>query len=167
MTANETTWWKIAPAASIPEREGRCIEAAGRQVAVFHTSEGFLAVENRCPHRGGPLADGIVNGAAVVCPLHAWKFDLRSGLSTNHPESPAALITYPTRIEDGFICIQLPQGTAPDEEAMPACEHRDRPIRWVQRKLSPSVRDSGTASLNTVTTGTEITPGHSHAPQEL
>jgi nitrite reductase (NADH) small subunit len=137
MTASEKRWLKVAPCSSISPREGRCVEVAGRQVALFHTSEGFLAVDNRCPHPGGPLADGIVNGTAVVCPLHAWKFDLLSGIGTNHPESPVSLITYPTRTEDGILYIELPPAIAPDEIRMPACEHRDRPIHWVRRKESP------------------------------
>src|SRR5262249_13528991 len=142
MTAIEKTWLKITPCSRIPPREGRCIEIAGRHVALFHTSRGFLAVDNRCPHRGGPLSYGIVNGTTVVCPLHAWAFDLFSGASTNHPESSASLVTYPTRIEDGIIYIELPRAAAPGEIATPPCEHRDRPIRWVQRKASTSARSA-------------------------
>jgi nitrite reductase (NADH) small subunit len=143
MTGNDKTWIKIAPCASIPPREGRCIELNGRQIAIFHTTEGFFAVENRCPHRGGPLADGIVNGTAVVCPLHAWKFDLRSGISTNHPESSDPLTNYPICIEDDVLCISLPEGSTPGEITTVGCEHRDRPIRWVQRKPSPSATRPG------------------------
>jgi nitrite reductase (NADH) small subunit len=101
MTKSEGVWRKVTGAENIPVREGRCVEIASRQIAIFHTREGFVAVENRCPHRGGPLADGIVNGATVVCPLHAWQFDLRSGVSTNHPEASSGLTTYATRVEDG------------------------------------------------------------------
>ena len=109
MNAEDKTWVKVALCADIPPREGRCVEIAGRSIAIFHTSEGFLAVEGRCPHRGGPLADGIVSGTTVVCPLHAWKFDLHSGASINHPDSSAALTMYPTCIQDGVICIEFSQ----------------------------------------------------------
>ena len=138
MSLAQKKWVRVTPSENIPVREGRCVEVAGRQIAIFHSPEGFLAAENRCPHRGGPLADGIVNGTTVVCPLHAWKFDLTSGASTNHPESGAPLTTFPTRVEDGIVCIEFPLETETPEAATIACEHRDRPLRWVQRKpLSP------------------------------
>jgi nitrite reductase (NADH) small subunit len=146
MTTNEQNWVKVTSCSSVPLREGRCIEIAGRAVAIFHTSTGFLAVENRCPHGGGPLADGIVSGPTVVCPLHAWKFDLCSGASTNHPEASVTLITYPTRVEDGAIWVDLPKGNAPDGSATLASEHRDLPIRWVQRKALPSVRNASNST---------------------
>lgn len=147
MTANDKTWIKVAPCASIPPREGRCVEIAGRQIAIFHTTEGFVAVDNRCPHRGGPLADGIVSGSSVVCPLHTWKFDLSSGASINHPESSAALTTYPICIQDGVICIEMLQPTFSGSVPATAREHRDRPIRWVQRKVTPTAARPGVSTI--------------------
>jgi nitrite reductase (NADH) small subunit len=169
MTADDRTWIKVSPCASIPPREGRCVEVDGRPIAIFHTNNGFLAVENRCPHRGGPLADGIVSGTTVVCPLHAWKFDLLSGASTNHPEAPRALIVYPTCIDDGIVCIQLPAGDAPGEITGIDCEHRDRPLRWVQRRLSPAAArvDSRGSSAASALPQTERPEGQGYAPQEL
>jgi nitrite reductase (NADH) small subunit len=171
MIPKETAWIRVTPCSSIPVREGRCVEISSRQVAIFHTSEGFLAVENRCPHRSGPLADGIVSGTAVVCPLHAWKFDLCSGASINHPESSAALITYPTRIEDGIICVELPTRAASGDSVTPPCEYRDRPIRWVQRKASPPMCSAdavgGTSSLHPNPPRAQSPQDHSHAPNEL
>jgi len=138
MNTAQKKWVRVTPCRNIPAREGRCVEVAGRQIAIFHSQEGFFAAENRCPHRAGPLADGIINGVTVVCPLHAWKFDLTSGASTNHLESGASLTIFPTRVEDGIVCIELPLETETPETVVIACEHRDRPIRWVQRKpLSP------------------------------
>ena len=64
----------------IPPGEGRAYEVAGMRIAVFHTRTGGLyAVQAECPHRQGPLADGIVGGTTLVCPLHSWKFDLTTG----------------------------------------------------------------------------------------
>jgi len=171
MTTNDQTWLKVTPTDSLPPREGRCVEIAGCQVAIFNTAEGFIAVENRCPHRGGPLADGIVNGTAVVCPLHAWKFDLLSGVSINHPEASAALVKYPTRVEDGIVCIELPQATGAEEAVTFACEHRDRPIRWVHRKSSPLTGTGdpvgASSSLNANPPRTDTSQGNGYAPQEL
>jgi len=70
----------LGPLADIPPGEGRNYEVAGERVAVFHTrTGGVFAVQAACPHKGGPLADGLVGGTTVICPLHSWKFDLTSG----------------------------------------------------------------------------------------
>jgi len=134
MTVVENRWFRVTPCANIPIREGRVVKIAQWQIAIFNLGESFLAVENGCPHRGGPLADGIVSGTAVVCPLHAWKFDLLTGSAVNHPDSNACLKTFPTRVEQGIICVELPATTESQETASPVCEHRDLPLRWVQRK---------------------------------
>src|ERR1700687_1010300 len=72
-TATQSThprWIRITEPENIPLREGRGVEVDGHQIALFNLGDRFLAVENRCPHRGGPLSDGIVAGDVVVCPLH-------------------------------------------------------------------------------------------------
>jgi nitrite reductase (NADH) small subunit len=70
----------LGPLASIPPGEGRTFNARGERVTVFRTRSGeVFAVQATCPHRGGPLADGILGEAKLVCPLHAWTFDLRTG----------------------------------------------------------------------------------------
>jgi nitrite reductase [NAD(P)H] small subunit len=138
MSVHERRWVRVTHCANIPLREGRLVEIAGRPIAIFNLGEQFLAVENGCPHRGGPLADGIVSGVSVVCPLHAWKFDLLTGSAVNHPESHACLMTFPTRLEEGIVCVEVPLVTESEETPASVCEHRDRPLRWVQRKpLAP------------------------------
>ena len=100
-------WMRIAHVDSIPLREGRAVHIAGHDIAVFNLSNRFLAVENKCPHRGGPLADGIVSGGNVVCPLHAWKVDLASGEVTNQPAPPQCVKTFPVRVENGVISLEI------------------------------------------------------------
>src|SRR4051794_13337240 len=73
------SWIRITDASNIPVREGRAVQLGELSLAIFNTGEGFLAVENRCPHGGGPLADGIVGGSTVTCPLHNWRICLESG----------------------------------------------------------------------------------------
>ncbi|KAB8142259.1 nitrite reductase small subunit NirD [Chloroflexia bacterium SDU3-3] len=74
----------IGSIAQIPAGEGRTFDLDGRKIAVFHTRSGQVyAVDAVCPHRGGPLADGLVGGETVICPLHGWKFDLRTGETAN------------------------------------------------------------------------------------
>jgi nitrite reductase (NADH) small subunit len=83
---------------AIPAGEGRNFEVSGERVAVFHTRTGqVFATQAECPHKGGPLADGLLGGTTLVCPLHAWKFELGSG----EPLLGACAIkTYPTRLDE-------------------------------------------------------------------
>ncbi|HLJ79012.1 MAG TPA: nitrite reductase small subunit NirD [Acidobacteriaceae bacterium] len=105
MTRSQS-WIRVAHAEDIPLREGRAVEIDGRDIAIFNLGERFLAIENRCPHRGGPLADGIVSGGTVVCPLHAWKVHLEEG-SVVKPQEHACVATYPVRLDDGIVSIQM------------------------------------------------------------
>jgi nitrite reductase (NADH) small subunit len=70
----------LGPLSLIPAGEGRNFEIAGERIAVFHTRAGqVFATQAACPHKNGPLADGLVGGNIVICPLHSWKFDLSTG----------------------------------------------------------------------------------------
>lgn len=105
------SWYRVTDIQNVPLREGRSVQVGGREIAVFNLGDRFLAVENRCPHQGGPLADGIVAGDTVVCPLHAWKVCLRSG-SVKAPSAESCIESYPTRVEDGVLLVQCPPATA-------------------------------------------------------
>jgi nitrite reductase (NADH) small subunit len=105
---NAGRWVRVAPCDGIPVREGRPVTLAGREIAIFNLGERFLATDNRCPHKGGPLCDGIVSGETVVCPLHAWRISLQTG-AVERPGIEAACVgTYPTRVEEGVIWLELP-----------------------------------------------------------
>jgi nitrite reductase (NADH) small subunit len=72
--------YNLGPLARIPQGEGRTFQVEEAAIAIFHTRNGkVFAVQATCPHKNGPLADGIVGDDKVVCPLHAYKFDLASG----------------------------------------------------------------------------------------
>ena len=106
-------WVRVARSEQLPLREGRVVLMADREIALFHLGNRVLATDNRCPHQGGPLCDGLLTGDSVVCPLHAWKVNLADG----RVERPTAakdhcVRTYPTRIEDGVVSIQLPAAPA-------------------------------------------------------
>src|SRR5215813_5773210 len=133
MSNDAARWFRIATCNAFPLREGRVVEIASRQLAIFNLGDRLVAVENRCPHKSGPLADGIVFSTTVVCPLHAWKFDLIAGDSVNHAESGACLKLFPVRIEDGIVAVNLPVEEEEENES-PAREVPDRPLRWVARK---------------------------------
>jgi nitrite reductase (NADH) small subunit len=100
----------LGPIASIPPGEGRTFAVGPRRIAVFRTRQGqVFAAQAECPHRGGPLADGMLSGSGasgtLVCPLHSWKFDLATGRAAN---AECALKTYPARLnKGGQILIEL------------------------------------------------------------
>ena len=86
----------------VPMLEGRSVELDGRRIAVFRTPDGFRAIDNACPHAGGPLADGIVADRCVTCPLHGLRFDLDSGVSV---DGTARVRTYPVVERDGELWL--------------------------------------------------------------
>jgi nitrite reductase (NADH) small subunit len=103
-------WVRVTAASNIPAREGRAVSLAGREIAIFNLGDRFLAVDNRCPHKAGPLADGIVTGTSVVCPLHTWKISLEDGRVQRPPASgDEGVAAYPTRVDDGVVAIGLPR----------------------------------------------------------
>jgi nitrite reductase (NADH) small subunit len=70
---------EVCGVADVPPGEGRAATIAGRRVAIFHAESGWHALDDACPHRGGPLSDGLVAEACVVCPLHDRRFALADG----------------------------------------------------------------------------------------
>ncbi|MGH7298296.1 MAG: Rieske (2Fe-2S) protein [Polyangiaceae bacterium] len=89
----------LGPVAHIPPGEGRTFEVRGRLVAVFRTRAGELyATQASCPHRGGPLADGLLGERCVVCPLHGARFDLATGEPLGH-HACEGIATYPVTID--------------------------------------------------------------------
>ena len=101
-------WIRITNTDNIPLREGRSVNVGKESIAIFNLGDRFLAVEDRCPHRGGPLADGIVSGNRVICPLHGQKFCLETGQALK-ANACGDVETYPVRVENGVILVQLPQ----------------------------------------------------------
>jgi nitrite reductase (NADH) small subunit len=88
----------LGSVAQIPSGEGRVFPINGLEIAVFHTRSGQVyAVQAECPHRNGPLADGLVGGTTVICPFHARKFDLITGIGL---QGDCNLQTYPVRLTD-------------------------------------------------------------------
>lgn len=103
-----TQWVKATPCSNVPLREGRAVVFGRREVAIFNLGDRFLATDNRCPHNGGPLCDGIVTGDAVVCPLHAWKVRLDTGAVERPATRTLCVETFQTRVEDGVVMVELP-----------------------------------------------------------
>ncbi len=88
----------------IPRQGARLVKTAQGCIAVFRTADDrVFALSDRCPHRGGPLSEGIVHGDRVTCPLHNWVFDLNTGMAQGADEG--AVATYAVRVEAGRILL--------------------------------------------------------------
>lgn len=93
----------VGPIEDIPAGEGRVYAVGGDQVAVFRLRDGSLrAVSARCPHRGGPIADGQIDDDVVLCPLHVHAFDLATGECRT---ADLRLRTYAVRVDGGQVLV--------------------------------------------------------------
>jgi nitrite reductase/ring-hydroxylating ferredoxin subunit len=95
----------LAEAASISAGTGCAVELNGREFAVFNVDGAFYAIHGRCPHRGGPLGAGYVEGAVVYCPLHGWGFDVKTGKCVTTPDRPVKC--FPARVVDGKVQVLM------------------------------------------------------------
>lgn len=96
---------RVAFIEEVPFGSMRAFVVEGRKIAVFHTTEGFFAADNSCPHRGGPLAEGDLRGLEVTCPWHLWSFDVRSGATPVSPE--LCLVRHEVHVDGERILIRL------------------------------------------------------------
>jgi len=108
------SWIAIGSIADIPVRGARFVTVGQGRIAVFRTiDDRVFALEDRCPHRSGPLSQGIVHGTAVTCPLHNWVISLETGAALGADEG--AVRTFPVRVEHGRLFLSLediPAGAA-------------------------------------------------------
>lgn len=97
-------WIDIGALDDVPVRGSRVIRSVIGCVAVFRTSEdAVFALEDRCPHKGGPLSDGIVHGTSVTCPLHNWVISLETG--TVQGADAGQVRTFAVRVEAGRLFV--------------------------------------------------------------
>ncbi|BAB04333.1 nitrite reductase small subunit NirD [Halalkalibacterium halodurans] len=89
-----------------PVKLGRDISIDGVKIAVFKLESGQIkAIQNKCPHKGGPLAEGIVSGEHVFCPLHDWKISLQDGM-VQYPDE-GCVTTFKTTVTDGKVYVHM------------------------------------------------------------
>lgn len=101
-----SNWKEIASLEDIPQLGARVVDAGDIKIAVFRTStDEVFAIKNACPHKQGPLSEGIVHGATVTCPLHNWRIDLASGEALGPDEG--CTNTYPAKVEGGKVLLDL------------------------------------------------------------
>ena len=96
---------RIGRAADVPVGTGRVMDAGGRTLAVFNVDGVYYAIDNECSHRGGPLGDGDLDGKVVLCPWHAWRWDVTTGANVNNPAVKVAC--YPITERDGSLYVDL------------------------------------------------------------
>ncbi len=84
---------------------GTMVETEGRRIAVFNVEGEFYAVDNTCPHRGGPLGEGELEGVVITCPWHGRKYDVITGSSPNYPE--LSIHTYSTEMQGDEVFVEL------------------------------------------------------------
>ncbi len=103
----------VARVGEIPAGEGRSYPVNGRMVAVFLLNDGYHAIADACPHMGASLAGGWVEGDAVLCPWHAWRFCVKDGTWLDSPKSKVRTDCYEVRVvgEEIQVRVPSPQGS--------------------------------------------------------
>ena len=104
MNAVVTDWIDVGPLSAIPARGARVVKVRGGCVALFRTHDDrVFALDDRCPHRGGPLSEGIVTDRAVTCPLHNRVIAFETGATDEPGEPPVP--THPVRVAEGRVLL--------------------------------------------------------------
>lgn len=101
-----TQWVRVASVDDVPVGTGKELTAGGRVVALFNVEGNFHALDGVCPHAGGPLGEGVLQGDVVTCPWHGWQFQVTSGqhcLNANLQHE-----TFAVKVEGGDVLIELP-----------------------------------------------------------
>ena len=95
----------IANKSEIPTGQGKIFEIDGNSIAIWNLSGNFYAFQSVCPHRGGPVGEGEMEGNVITCPWHGWSFDVTTGVS---PINPAAKLTcYQVQVEGEQIKVNF------------------------------------------------------------
>ena len=98
-------WIEAASVTEIPVGSSKIVSHKRMELALFHTEEGYFCIENFCPHAGGPLGEGCLQGYMVTCPWHSWDFDVRSGRLCHNTE--VAVPTYACRVTEEAVGKKL------------------------------------------------------------
>jgi nitrite reductase/ring-hydroxylating ferredoxin subunit len=102
---SDTRQVKVAEVGELGEGQARVVDVEGRTLALFNVGGAFYALDNACAHRGGPLGEGDLEGRLVVCPWHAWRWDVTTGRNANNPA--VAMACYPVRVTGEGIFVEL------------------------------------------------------------
>jgi NAD(P)H-dependent nitrite reductase small subunit len=95
----------VATITELPVDRGVAVSVAGCDIALFKLGAEVFAIDNTCPHRGGPLSAGYTEGDFVYCPLHGWKFDIKTGKCLENLDKPVR--SYAVRLLEGQVQIEI------------------------------------------------------------
>jgi len=99
-------WIAVGSLSEIPRRGARCVRNGEMTIAVFRTADDrVFALEDRCPHRNGPLSQGIVHDDCVTCPLHNWVISLETGKAQGADEGET--VSFPVRLDGDTILLSI------------------------------------------------------------
>jgi NAD(P)H-dependent nitrite reductase small subunit len=96
---------RVIPVADLPPGQATRVEADGQAVALFNVEGTFYALSNRCPHRGGSLGQGFLDGSRVSCPEHNWTFDVTTG--ENVVSAEVCVPRHEAKLEDGHVWVKV------------------------------------------------------------
>jgi len=96
----------VGRAQDVTPGQGCVMEAGDKTLAVFSVDGRLYAIDNACPHRGGPLGEGDLDGPLVSCPWHAWRWDVTTGANANNPAVRVGC--YPVSVEGADLVVELP-----------------------------------------------------------
>ncbi len=96
---------KLAELEQIPEQDGLVVHHGKREIGLFRVNGTVCAIDNVCPHRGGPLAEGQRDGSLITCPWHAWSFDLTDGKCAFNDSIEVE--RFEVRVEGGAVLVRL------------------------------------------------------------
>jgi nitrite reductase (NADH) small subunit len=96
---------KVATVDDVKPGTGKCVEVNGRQIAVFNVGGTFHAIDNTCLHRGGPLAEGELEGTVVTCPWHGWQYDITTG--SNTMDENERVDRFEVKVEAGAVLVAV------------------------------------------------------------
>ena len=106
MSAPETFWVDVCSLDEIPKRGSRILKTDAGCIALFRTADDTVhALNDSCPHKGGPLSQGIVHGHTVTCPLHSLVLDLETGGACGPDDGEAQI--YPVKVTGGRVALDL------------------------------------------------------------
>ncbi|OGT20932.1 MAG: nitrite reductase [Gammaproteobacteria bacterium RBG_16_57_12] len=104
--SNVTEWIEVGELGDIPRQGARVVNTPQGSIAVFRTlDDEVFALRDRCPHKGGPLSQGMVYGKRVACPLHDWRIELETGVAV--APDVGCTTTYPVKLEAGKVLVRL------------------------------------------------------------
>lgn len=102
-------WTDLGPVSDFPADNHRCVRAEGVPLVVINVAGEFYALENICPHAGRPLGDGERAGLTITCPYHGYTYHIKTGRNIVYPEDETPVRTFPVRLHDGRVHVQLTQ----------------------------------------------------------